>query len=73
MKSRWLFRLSGSASSLPRLMPRVEEIFACGDRVGVRWLYRWIEPDGPPGHVCGVDIFCIWDGKIAEKLSYVKG
>ena len=45
-----------------------EEIFGAGDRVVQRWLYTW---DG--GHVRGVDVFRIRDGKIAEKLSYVKG
>ena len=45
-----------------------EETFAAGDRVVQRWVYTW---DG--GHVRGVDIFRVQDGKIAEKLSYVKG
>jgi ketosteroid isomerase-like protein len=45
-----------------------EETFAAGDRVVQRWKYRW---NG--GHVRGVDIFRIRDGKVAEKLSYVKG
>ena len=34
-----------------------------------RWIYRWSDQ----GHVRGVDIFRIEDGRIAEKLSYVKG
>jgi hypothetical protein len=29
--------------------------------------------EGKPGHVRGVDIFRVRDGKLAEKLSYVKG
>jgi len=39
----------------------------------VRWLYRWAEdrPDRP-GHVRGVDVCRVRDGKIAEKLVYVK-
>jgi ketosteroid isomerase-like protein len=45
-----------------------EEIFAAGDRVVQRWRYSW---DG--GHVRGVDVFRVRDGKVAEKLSYVKG
>jgi ketosteroid isomerase-like protein len=51
-----------------------EEIFASEDRCVVRWLYRWGEdrPDRP-GHVRGVDVFRVRDGKIAEKLVYVKG
>ena len=49
-----------------------EEIFAAGDRCVVRWTYHWVK-DGKPGHVRGVDIFRVRDGKVAEKLSYVKG
>ena len=45
-----------------------EEAFSAGDRVVQRWRYIW---DG--GHVRGVDIFRLRDGKVAEKLSYVKG
>lgn len=45
-----------------------EEIFEAGDRVVQRWCYRF---DG--GHVRGVDLFKVRDGKVAEKLSYVKG
>jgi len=45
-----------------------EETFAAGDRVVQRWRYTW---DG--GHIRGVDVFKIRDGKVAEKFSYVKG
>jgi hypothetical protein len=45
-----------------------EEMFACGDRATIRWNCRL---DG--GHVRGVDIVRVRDGKIAEILSYVKG
>jgi ketosteroid isomerase-like protein len=45
-----------------------EEAFAAGDRVVQLWRYTW---DG--GHVRGVDVFRVRDGKVAEKLSYVKG
>jgi ketosteroid isomerase-like protein len=51
-----------------------EELFAARDRCVVRWRYRWA-PDQPgnSGHVRGVDVFRVSAGKIAEKLSYVKG
>ena len=49
------------------------DTFACGDRACVRWRYQWIEPDGLEGHVLGVDLFRVRDGKVAEKCSYVKG
>jgi ketosteroid isomerase-like protein len=54
-------------------MFEAEDIFAGGDRGAVCWRYRWIEPDGTPGHVRGVDVFRVRDGKVAEKFAYVKG
>lgn len=49
-----------------------EELIAAGDRGIVRWRYSWVR-DGTAGHVRGVDVFRVRDGKVAEKLSYVKG
>jgi len=46
----------------------VEDSFAAGAHVVQRWRYDW---DG--GHVRGVDLFTVRDGKVAEKLAYVKG
>ena len=45
-----------------------EDAFAAGDRFVQRWRYDWDD-----GHVRGVDVFRVRDGKVAEKLSYVKG
>lgn len=45
-----------------------EEIVAAGDRCVVRWRYDWED-----GHIRGIDLFRVHDGKVAEKLSYVKG
>jgi len=45
-----------------------EETFTAGDRVIQQWRYTWDD-----GHVRGVDLFRVRDGKVAEKLSYVKG
>jgi ketosteroid isomerase-like protein len=50
-----------------------EEVVAAGDRCVVRWVYRWWNADGSPGHVRGVDVIRVRDGKVAEKLAYVKG
>jgi ketosteroid isomerase-like protein len=50
-----------------------EDIFAGGDRCTVRWVYTWTDVEGKRGHVRGVDVFRVRDGKVAEKLSYVKG
>jgi ketosteroid isomerase-like protein len=57
----------------PRAIITPEDLFACGDRCTVRWVYRWIADDGSPGHVRGVDVFRVRDGLVAEKCSYVKG
>lgn len=61
------FRSSGAAHF------ECEELFAAGDRCVVRWLYRYVDPAGRPGHVRGVDVFRVRDGRVAEKLAYVKG
>lgn len=57
----------------PHAYFEVEDIGAGEDRGFLCWCYRWIDGDGKRGHVRGVDIFRVRDGKIAEKLSYVKG
>jgi uncharacterized protein (TIGR03086 family) len=50
-----------------------EESFVSKDRAVVRWRFSWTEPDGSQGHVRGVDVIRFLDGKVSEKLSYVKG
>jgi len=50
-----------------------EAMFACGEQCVVRWRYRWVEPDGKSGHIRGVDVLRVREGKVAEKFSYVKG
>jgi ketosteroid isomerase-like protein len=45
-----------------------EETIVTGDRAVVRWVFDW-----GTGHVRGVDVIKVRDGKVAEKLSYVKG
>ena len=57
----------------PKARIEIEEIFGDGDRCVMRWTYHWADDAGKPGHVRGVDIFRLRGGKIAEKLSYVKG
>lgn len=49
-----------------------EEVIGAGDRCVVRWRYTWTEGDRPR-HVRGVDVLRVRDGKVAEKLAYVKG
>jgi uncharacterized protein (TIGR03086 family) len=50
-----------------------EETFVAGDRGVLRWRFDWADDDGSPGHVRGVDALRFRDGKVCEKLSYVKG
>ncbi len=56
-------------AATPKARFTTEEQFSDGtDRAVVRWRYDWGD-----GHVRGVDILRIRDGKIAESLAYVKG
>jgi ketosteroid isomerase-like protein len=57
----------------PQAVFEFEESFASEDRAVVHWTYRWVEQNGTPGHIRGVDVFRLRDGKVEEKLSYVKG
>jgi ketosteroid isomerase-like protein len=50
-----------------------EEVITTGDRCVVRWIYTWETDDGSPGRIHGVDVLRVRDGKVAEKLAYVKG
>jgi len=46
----------------------VEETIAAGSRVVQLWRYDWAD-----GHVRGVDVFTVRDGKVTAKFAYVKG
>ena len=48
-----------------------EEVIVAGGRCIVRWVHVWA--GDAPGSVRGVDIITVRDGKVAEKLAYVKG
>jgi ketosteroid isomerase-like protein len=49
-----------------------EDVIVSGDRAVVRWIYRKVRK-GQPWHLRGVDVFTVRDGRVAEKLAYVKG
>ncbi|MBM3120713.1 MAG: nuclear transport factor 2 family protein [Chloroflexi bacterium] len=51
----------------------VEELLGCGERVVMRWRYTWRETSGASGHIRGIDVYRLRQGRISEKLSYVKG
>ncbi len=55
-------------ASSPQAHFDAEEIIAAGDRCTVSWRYSWGN-----GHIRGIDLFRVRDGKVAEKFSYVKG
>lgn len=52
----------------PNATFETEEMVVSGDRAIVRWRFDWGDC-----HVRGIDLFKVRDGKVAEKLSYVKG
>lgn len=57
----------------PHAHMQIEEIFSGGDHCIMRWKYTWVDEDGEPGHVRGVDIYRVRDELIDQKFSYVKG
>jgi|SRR5579862_3648900 len=59
--------------SSPDAFFQTEEMFAHADRCVIRWRYTWTNTDGSRGHVRGVDVLRVQDGKVAEKFAYVKG
>ena len=60
--------LGSFLASSPQAHFEEEELIACDDRCVVRWRYTWED-----GYVRGVDVMRVRDGKVSEKLSYVKG
>src|SRR5216684_828807 len=58
--------------SSPDAVFQSEEMIAHEDRYVTRWKYYWTNTDGSSGHVRGVDVFRVRNGKVAEKLAYVK-
>ncbi len=50
-----------------------EDMITLGGRCVVRWRYEWTNTDGQSGHIRGVDVLRVREGKVAEKFSYVKG
>lgn len=59
--------------STPDARFETEELFAAADRCVVRWRYDFTGADGIGGHIRGIDLFRVRDGKVAEKFAYVKG
>jgi ketosteroid isomerase-like protein len=57
----------------PSIDFQTEDLFASGNRCVVRWVFHWINTVGEHGHIRGVDVFHIRNGKMAEDFAYVKG
>ena len=57
----------------PSIDFQTEDLFASGNRCVVRWVFHWINSAGEHGHMRGVDVFHIRNGKMAEDFAYVKG
>ncbi len=49
-----------------------EDMIVSGDRAVVRWIYHKMR-NNKAWHLRGVDVFTVYEGKIAAKLAYVKG
>jgi ketosteroid isomerase-like protein len=58
----------GFFADTPAALFEVEDMNVAGDRAVVRWRYTWAD-----GHVRGVDLMRVRDGKVTESLAYVKG
>ena len=50
-----------------------EELIACGDRVVVRWLFRWGGSEDGAGHVRGVDVFRLRDSSSPRSSPTSQG
>ena len=60
--------LRAFAQGSPQARFEMEELVVFGDRAVLRWRYDWGD-----GHVRGVDLLRVRDGRVAESIAYVKG
>lgn len=49
-----------------------EDIIVAQDRVVVLWTYHFNRAEPGQGHIRGVDVFRLREGKVAERFWYVK-
>lgn len=52
---------------------QTEDLFAFGNRCAARWVFHWSNTAGENGHIRGIDVINLRNGKVAENFSYVKG
>jgi predicted SnoaL-like aldol condensation-catalyzing enzyme len=55
---------------MPNMQTSIEDLFAEGDRVAVRWTRRYSGMDGAEMWVEGADILIVRDGLIVELWAY---
>jgi ketosteroid isomerase-like protein len=48
----------------------IDDLFAEGERVAVRWTRRFVDLDGVETHTEGADILIVRDGQIVELWAY---
>lgn len=49
-----------------------EDMRVAGERCVVQWVYRKVR-NGEPWHIRGVDLFRVRNGRVTEKIAYIKG
>ncbi|WP_129628839.1 nuclear transport factor 2 family protein [Candidatus Oscillochloris fontis] len=59
--------------TMPQARLEIEEISGLGNRSLLRWRLHWLDANGTPRHLRGLDIFQVYNGQISEQLSYLKG
>ncbi len=52
---------------------RTEDLLACADYCVARWTYHWANVADERGHIRGIDVIRVQDGKVTANYSYVKG
>jgi ketosteroid isomerase-like protein len=57
----------------PHIDFQTEDLFASGSRCVARWVFHWSNLTGGHGHIRGVDVITVRNGKMAEDFAYVKG
>ncbi len=60
-------------ASHPQARLKIEETLGFGLRCIALWRRDWLDEDGNPAHLRGVDIYQVQNGLITELHSYRKG
>jgi ketosteroid isomerase-like protein len=55
---------------MPQMRTSIDDLFAEGERVAVRWTRRFVGPDGVEVMAEGADILIVRDGRIVELWAY---